>query len=270
LAALLQARGVAESITKQVLRDLNLEEGAMLEVCLRKLEEPAVMSRGLVPAEVITFLHAVRVVGNKAAHDVLKIKVGEADVALVLGLVLRVLEWYFVEFPRCPTRLETIYAAGPLPPVPCESIAPVELCQLEAESVELAQLHEDSLELLALELTNGPLPSALGNDARRRVEVNVGGLGTVRVQVRALTKGREMMWDLQSELRILSTHRDYVRLLNEEIARPGHGIHGPAYVMERNKRLRDIEESRRRVADYLDAFIESAELVVFRQPGTAR
>src|SRR5262249_9206386 len=102
---------------------------------------------------------------------------------------------------------------------------------------------------------------------QRCFEVKLRGLEAVRIRIRDLTHGQEMIWDLQAELRILSTHREYVRLLNEEIARAGHGIHTPAYLIERNNRLSAIAESRRRVAEYLEAFIESAELVVLRQPG---
>ena len=79
---------MAETLAKQLLRDLHLAEEAMLEACLRRLEQPAVMSRGLVPAEVVSLLHAARVLGNKAAHGVLKIEVGGGDVALILGLLL--------------------------------------------------------------------------------------------------------------------------------------------------------------------------------------
>src|SRR5215470_4128184 len=59
--ALALARGVGESLTKQILERLDLTPAPMLDACLRALERPEVMSRGLVPAEVISLLHTVRV-----------------------------------------------------------------------------------------------------------------------------------------------------------------------------------------------------------------
>jgi hypothetical protein len=100
--------------------------------------------------------------------------------------------------------------------------------------------------------------------------VKVRGVGTLRVCLREQTRGQEMLWDLQSELRIVSTHREYVRLLNQMIADGGLGIQAPAYLMERNRRTGEIAQGRRRVADYLEAFVESAELVVPGQAGDAR
>ena len=111
------ARGIAESLAKQVLERLGLKPAAMLDACLRLLEQPDVMSRGLVPAEVISLLHMVRVLGNKAAHDALRIEATADDVDLVVRSVLRVVEWYFAEFERGP-RLNPLFKSGPsLPPL---------------------------------------------------------------------------------------------------------------------------------------------------------
>jgi len=96
--ALVLARSVAESLLKRVLRDINLKPPAMLEACLRELEKPEVMSRGLVPSEILSLLHMVRVLGNKASHGSMRISLAAADVQLVLQSLLRVVEWYFTEF----------------------------------------------------------------------------------------------------------------------------------------------------------------------------
>lgn len=113
--ALALARGIAETLTKRVLQDIGLKPPSMLDGCLKELEKPQIMSRGLVPAEVITLLHMVRVLGNKAAHDVMRIAAGATDVDLVLRSVLRVVEWYFAEFERGP-RLNPLFKPGETPP----------------------------------------------------------------------------------------------------------------------------------------------------------
>jgi hypothetical protein len=110
------SRGVAEALAKRVLAGIGLKPAATLDACLKELEEPRVMSRGLVPAEVITLLHMVRVLGNKATHDALRIEVTASDAALVLRSVLRVVEWYFVEFERGP-RLNPLFRPGAAPPL---------------------------------------------------------------------------------------------------------------------------------------------------------
>src|SRR5689334_20647120 len=73
--ALALARGIGETLAKQVLVAIGIKPPEMLEACLRELEKPEVMSRGLVPGEIITMLHKVRMIGNKATHDALRIKV---------------------------------------------------------------------------------------------------------------------------------------------------------------------------------------------------
>lgn len=104
--ALALARIEAERLVKRVLEDITISPPALFDACLRELEKAEVMSRGLVPAEIISLLHMVRVLGNKAAHDGLRIVATVNDVHLVLHALLRVAEWYFREFKRrpCPAR----------------------------------------------------------------------------------------------------------------------------------------------------------------------
>jgi hypothetical protein len=114
------ARATAESLAKQVLAAIGAKPSATLDSCLRELEKPETMSRALVPAEIITMLHKVRVIGNKALHDDLRIAVTTDDVTSALGDVLRVVRWYFGEFARGP-RLDPVFrqaAAVPGPAAP--------------------------------------------------------------------------------------------------------------------------------------------------------
>ena len=140
--ALTLARSDAERLVKRLFEDLNLKPPAMLDGCLRELEKPEVMSRGLVPLEILSLLHTVRVLGNKAAHDALKIEATTNDVHLIVLALLRVVEWYFVEFERGP-RVELPAPVAPLrragvplqaPPLPGHSIRrPAEEARLERD-----------------------------------------------------------------------------------------------------------------------------------------
>lgn len=94
-------------MAKRLLEAIGIKPPAMLDACLRELEEPEVMSRGLVPSEIITILHMVRVMGNKATHGSMRIEATKADVYLVLQAVLRVVEWYFSAFERGP-KLDSV------------------------------------------------------------------------------------------------------------------------------------------------------------------
>jgi hypothetical protein len=102
-----------------VLEALGEKERNTLDANIRVLESDAVLSRGLVPGEIITLLHMIRVIGNKAAHDRMNISAGSADVDLVLRSVLRVVEWFFAEFKRGP-RLDPLFG-GPVAPPHLES-----------------------------------------------------------------------------------------------------------------------------------------------------
>ncbi len=112
--AMALARGVAESLTKQILQGIGRKPAPMLDACLKELETPEVMSKGLVPAEIISMLHMVRVIGNKATHDAFRIEITQADVDLVMRSVLRVVEWYFAEFQRGP-KVNPLFKAGVMP-----------------------------------------------------------------------------------------------------------------------------------------------------------
>ena len=251
-SALALARMVAETLAKQLLLDLKLDTEAMLDACLRKLEEPTVMSRGLVPLEMISLLHAARVLGNKATHNVLRIRVSGADVGLILGCVLRVLEWYAVEFVRGP-KLDSVFAGETPPDAP----------DLRPVSVELAQLPEESIQTLGQVLSDGPLLMVLRKPPPRDpVVVRASHAGILRLRFWHSPFDENVIWDLQAELRILTIHREHVRILNETIARGGLGTAEGAYLMARGERLREVEKSRGQIRQYLDALIESAEIVV--------
>ncbi len=114
------ARTVAETLVRQVLEKLHIKPATNFDNALQRLEEPRTMSRGLVPREIISMLHMLRVMGNKATHDVMHISTGTADACLVLQSALRVVEWYFAEFERGPklsfASHDGASGAGPLPP----------------------------------------------------------------------------------------------------------------------------------------------------------
>jgi hypothetical protein len=78
------------------------------DACLRELDRPELMSRGLVPAEITTRLHFVSTLGNKASHDALRTEVRPGDAHEVLNAVLKVLEWFAYGFERGP-RLPSVY-----------------------------------------------------------------------------------------------------------------------------------------------------------------
>ena len=126
--AIALARSVAESLTKQVLKDLGSIPPSMLDACLKELEKPEMMSRGVVPSEIITMLQMVRVLGNKAIHNAMRIELTTADVDLILRSLLRVVEWYFTEF-EYGLKVKTLYTSDSvqsfMPPGNISSPAPL-------------------------------------------------------------------------------------------------------------------------------------------------
>jgi hypothetical protein len=146
--AMALARGVAESLTKRILDNMGIKPQAMLDGCLKELEKPDVMSRGHVPAEIITILHMVRVLGNKATHDALRIVPTSSDVYLVLRSLLRVVEWYFAEFDRGP-QIDPLFQG---PPDPTDQIVKVDDVSAEAQQ-KLEELQAALAEHITNEIT---------------------------------------------------------------------------------------------------------------------
>ncbi len=63
----------------------------------------------LLPDEIETALHPIRVWSGKNKHDLEKVSLNVSDAETALHLYLRVLEWYYTEYDKGP-RLQTIYS----------------------------------------------------------------------------------------------------------------------------------------------------------------
>jgi hypothetical protein len=68
----------------------------------------------LIPPEVDSYLHTVRVISAKVRHDVEQIEVTAFDVELSLAMLIRVIRWLYCEFERGPRLNGEIFK--PLPP----------------------------------------------------------------------------------------------------------------------------------------------------------
>jgi len=102
------ARSVVEKLTKRVLTDIGKKPPDMLDPCIRMLEKPEVMSRGLVSQQIISLLHTARIWGNKATHGDMRVKPTLDTVVWLLGIVIEVVEWYFTDFERGP-KISPLY-----------------------------------------------------------------------------------------------------------------------------------------------------------------
>jgi tetratricopeptide (TPR) repeat protein len=71
----------------------------------------------ILPDEISSYLQLIRILSNKPHHDAAKIRLQITDAENVLRAFLRVLIWYYCEWPAQPTPLTTIYAQQPLPTV---------------------------------------------------------------------------------------------------------------------------------------------------------
>jgi tetratricopeptide (TPR) repeat protein len=81
----------------------------------------------LLPPEMNSYLHSVRVISAKVRHDVEEIEVTALDVELGLSILIRVIRWLYCEFERGPKLAFDIFK-----PAPPESNAParsVDLCR---------------------------------------------------------------------------------------------------------------------------------------------
>jgi hypothetical protein len=113
-AALAKARQIAEHIIDSVLTREAIKKTALNDdiETLGSSEQKASQRRGgrgpILPPQIFGNLHAVRIYGNKAVHyqpgatDCKPVVVGPMDVQVALGLLLRVVEWYFAEYEKGP------------------------------------------------------------------------------------------------------------------------------------------------------------------------
>jgi hypothetical protein len=118
--ALSAARRIAEFVVMAALKAEGLSARHELLDNIEALggrDERAVKGRGgrkepILPPPVYAALHGVRIYGNLVVHpfdaDTLerKVQVGPVDLQAALALLLRAVEWYFLEYPK-----------GPRPPV---------------------------------------------------------------------------------------------------------------------------------------------------------
>jgi hypothetical protein len=101
-------RNLAEKLTQQILKDIGEKPSEKFDSCINYLEQQKVMSRGLVPNEIISSLHTLRIWGNKANHGGMRIKTTLSTVDLILSIVLQIVDWYHTEFERGP-KISSLY-----------------------------------------------------------------------------------------------------------------------------------------------------------------
>jgi hypothetical protein len=118
--ALIVARRTVERIVNAVLDVEKVEDRRDLLNNIETLgsgeEKPAKRRGGrppCLPRRIYSLLHGLRTYGNEGAHhEDAGLRASDLDVAL--GQLLRVVEWYFVEYAHGP-RLPSIYTAPPSP-----------------------------------------------------------------------------------------------------------------------------------------------------------
>lgn len=74
-------------------------------------DEKKVVGLRLLPDELASCLHTIRVLSNKADHQAERIVLSNTDAENALGLFVRVLEWFYCEYEHGP-RLPSAYVAG--------------------------------------------------------------------------------------------------------------------------------------------------------------
>lgn len=72
--------------------------------------------KGIIPAEIASDLHWLRVRSNKARHNIEKATLTEDDAETAISRVLRVMEWFYCES-NFGGKLETIYEQGSCEPI---------------------------------------------------------------------------------------------------------------------------------------------------------
>lgn len=102
----------------------------------------------LLPEEMASHLHTVRILSNKIHHNAEKVKIGVDDAENALRLYLRVLSWFYCESERGP-RLPTIYSSESNP---ATTVAEMIRTFLESQTASTDRERELQLELARLRI----------------------------------------------------------------------------------------------------------------------
>ena len=153
--------------------------GRVAEACGRKLKgytlDPQIQElaeKGIIPGELASDLHWLRVRATKARHNIEKLELKLDDAETALGRVLRVLEWFYCEYPHGPCLTE-LYTDNPQSVTTQQQLADMQqhFVALQNASNEQNRRLQASLELLReetsqqsqrrRETTRQPIPNSL-------------------------------------------------------------------------------------------------------------
>ena len=97
-------------ISEGLVRKLYGDVGTRLPSDIFEKQISDLQQRGVLPGEIASCLHTIRIYGNKSRHGSEQIVLKPDDAQNVVLLFLRVAEWYFCEFGSGP-KLPVLYAA---------------------------------------------------------------------------------------------------------------------------------------------------------------
>lgn len=80
--------------------------------CISRATGEGGEQRSLLPSELASYLHNIRIVSNKARHDVEAIALTNIHAEIALSQFLTVLEWFYCDYERQPHRLRSIYVTS--------------------------------------------------------------------------------------------------------------------------------------------------------------
>ncbi|MCX7974048.1 MAG: hypothetical protein N3B16_06040, partial [Candidatus Aminicenantes bacterium] len=104
----ISAGAIEERLINEIEATISIKkESGVLYHKIENLQKEAI-----IPAEIASYLHTIRIFANKARHGGEKIIFTRRDIYNILGILLRVIEWFYCEFDKGP-RYSTIYTEVP-------------------------------------------------------------------------------------------------------------------------------------------------------------
>ena len=136
-------------VERELINNIEILGGKDGKLPARRRKEPnGQIPPPILPSPIYSSLHNLRIYGNLVTHfpldfnaELEAVRITTTDLQVALGQMMRLIEWYFQEYPKGP-KIKPLYDRLPEPIVARHGEAPPDATRFLGRSAELAKLEE--------------------------------------------------------------------------------------------------------------------------------